>query len=64
MLRNDLITALAQHDNDTVTVDVGALQVDIASVTTSRGVVTIILDPEDIESALNQIVRKRTGQVA
>ena len=59
MLRNDLITALSQQDNDTVTVYVGGILVDVDRVARVNGTVTIVLDPDDIESTIGQIIRKR-----
>jgi hypothetical protein len=46
MLRNDLITLLAQHDNDTVTVNVNGRLIDVQTVTTENGSIVIILDAD------------------
>ena len=47
MLRNDLITLLSQHDNDTVTVNVNGTLVDIAAVTNADGCIVIILGRDE-----------------
>jgi hypothetical protein len=47
MLRNDLINLLAQHDNDTVMVNVNGRLIDVDGVATEKGNIAIILDLED-----------------
>lgn len=48
MLRNDLITLLAENDNNAVTVDVNGALVDIESVAAHDGSIVLVLDPEDL----------------
>jgi hypothetical protein len=60
MLRNDLILHLSQHDNDTVTVDVNGVLVDVDTVTTDRGSIVIVLDPEDMQSVLRSVAASGT----
>lgn len=56
MLRNDLVNLLAERDNDTVTVDVNGLPVDIEAVTTAGGTIVLRLDPEGLGHALDWAV--------
>lgn len=62
MLRNDLITLLGQGSNDPVTVDVGGIFVDAVGVTWERGTPTIVLDPDELTSALEGIIRKMVDE--
>lgn len=55
MLRNDLINYLVEQDNDTVTVSLNGLLVDVESVSHARGQIVLILDPEDMRGTLQQI---------
>ncbi len=64
MLRNDLILHLSQHDNDTVTVDVNGVLVDVDTVTTDRGSIVIVLDPEDMQNALSSVAKAGTNTAA
>jgi hypothetical protein len=50
MLRNDLITLLAQHDNDPVTVAVNGHAIDVENVTEHNGSIVIVLDPEAVRT--------------
>jgi hypothetical protein len=49
-----LIVGLSQFGNDPVTADIGGILVDVEAVTTDRGTVVIVLDPEDLQSVLRQ----------
>ena len=49
MLRNDLITLLAQHDNDPVTVN--GCAVDVEAVTMDNGSIAIILNGDGLRAA-------------
>lgn len=55
MLRNDLIIQLSQFDNDGVTVDVKGILIDVEAVTTDRGSVVLVLNPEDLRSTLDHV---------
>ena len=55
MLRNDLITNLSQHDNDTVTVNVNGILIDVDTVTNARDSIVLVLDPEDLRSVLSKV---------
>ena len=55
MLRNDLITQLAQKDNDNVAVDVGGILVDVRGVSTDRGSIVLLLEPEEFAATLRQV---------
>lgn len=59
MLRNDLITQLSQFDNDSVTVDVKGILIDVESVTTDRGSVVLVLNPDDLCSTLDHATDSR-----
>lgn len=61
MLRNDLINLLGERDNDTVTVDIGGILVDVDSVATDRGNIVLVLDPEDLRGTLEQVACGRGG---
>lgn len=52
MLRNDLINLLSDHDNDPVVVRLGAAAVDVASVASGGGIITLVLDPDELPAAL------------
>ncbi|WP_161952674.1 hypothetical protein [Actinoplanes sp. TFC3] len=52
MLRNDLITLLAQHDNDTVTVTVNGHAVDVDTVAVQDESITIVLDADGLRKAV------------
>jgi hypothetical protein len=64
MLRNYLITNLSQHDNDTVTVSVNGILIDVDSVTSDRGGIVLILDPRDEQSVLRQVAENGNGETA
>ena len=56
MQRNDLINQLAtDKDNDSVTVDVNGVLIDVDAVTTSRGSIVVLLNPEDIGETLRKV---------
>ena len=57
MLRNDLITLLAENDNNAVAVDVNGALVDVESVTAREGGMVFVLDPQDLEKALTSDTR-------
>lgn len=61
MLRNDLISLLAEKDNDTTTVSVNGILIDIEAVSTERGAIVLILDPEDLQCTLDQVAAGRRG---
>jgi len=56
MLRNDLVTYLGEQSNDTVTVDINGILIDVDSVTlaTDRGSIVLALDPDDLRSSLER----------
>jgi len=54
MLRNDLIILLSQRDNDTVTVDVNGILIDVDAVTFDRGTIVIVLNAEDLSETLRK----------
>jgi len=54
MLRNDLIVLLSQRDNDTVTVDVNGILIDVDAVTVDRGAIVIVLNAEDLSETLQK----------
>lgn len=56
MLRNYLIALLAEKDNDTVTVNVSGILVDIDGVTVDRGCIVLDLNPEDVQNVVHQMV--------
>ena len=58
MLRNDLITLLSQQDNDTVTIDINGTLIDIEAVTNARGLIVLVLQPEDLHDTLKQIAAR------
>ncbi|MDT4994808.1 MAG: hypothetical protein QOH97_4700 [Actinoplanes sp.] len=64
MLRNYLITNLSQHDNDTVTVSVNGILIDVDSVTSDRGGIVLILDPRAEQSVLRQVAENGNGETA
>jgi hypothetical protein len=53
MLSNDLITLLAQHDNDPVTVAVNEHAVDVENVTEQNGSIVIALDPKGVHASVS-----------
>jgi hypothetical protein len=55
MLRNNLITLLAESDNDTVAVNVNGILIDVDSAAHYRGNIVLVLDPEDLRSTLKQV---------
>jgi hypothetical protein len=59
VLRNDLITLLAQRNNDTVAVDVNGILIDVDAVTADRGNVVLTLNPEDLSDTVRQIASGR-----
>jgi hypothetical protein len=61
MLRNDLITLLSQYANDPVTVDVNGIFIDVEAVTSERGHVVLVLNPEDAHGTLEQFHRHQAG---
>ena len=54
MLRNSLMTLLAEKDNDTVAVRIGELLIDVAAVANERGCIALILNPDDLQDALKK----------
>jgi uncharacterized protein YmfQ (DUF2313 family) len=55
MLRNDLITLLAEaEDNNAVTVSVNGALVDVDSVSAQDGSIVLLLDPEDLQDTLKR----------
>ncbi|MFI5496238.1 hypothetical protein [Actinoplanes sp. NPDC051859] len=58
MLRNDLIVLLSQYDNDTVTVDVRGIMIDIESVGTDRDSLVLHLHRDDVHSVMQNAARK------
>lgn len=56
MLRNTLMSLLSERDNDTVTVDIGGLLIDVESVTfdEDRGSIVLILNPDDLRETLER----------
>lgn len=61
MLRNNLIAALSERDNDPVTVSVNGFLIDIASVSYLGGHIVLILDPEEMGDVLELIVAGDPG---
>lgn len=57
MLRNDLITRLSDHDNDTVVVRIGDILVDVESVNGDGGGIVLVLDPDELQVAFDLGVR-------
>ena len=55
MLRNDLIVLLSQKDNDTVTVHINGVPVDIDAVVDAHGGIALILQPDDLRDALSRV---------
>lgn len=55
MLRNHLIALLAEKDNDTVTVNVGGILIDIDGVTDDRGCIVLNLDSDDVQNVLHRM---------
>lgn len=62
MLRNDLITRLSDHDNDTVVVRIGGILVDIESVSDDVGGIVLVLNPDDLQVAFELGVRSAPTQ--
>lgn len=55
MLRNDLITLLAEaEDNNAVTVSVNGALVDVDSVSAQDGSIVLLLDLEDLQDTLKR----------
>lgn len=52
MLRNSLMTLLAEKDNNTVTVRIGELLIDVEAVAEERECIALILNPDDVRDAL------------
>jgi hypothetical protein len=61
MLRNDLIIMLSEYNNDTVTVNVNGILIDVDSVTTDRDSIVLVLDPEDLQSVLAKVAECNLG---
>jgi hypothetical protein len=55
MLRNHLIALLAEKDNDTVTVDLSGVLIDIDAVTGDRDCIVLNLNREDVEEVLHRM---------
>lgn len=61
MLRNDLITLLAEKDNDPVTVCLNGFMIDVHAITDARGHIVLVLDPEEMADTLKQIAAGDPG---
>ena len=61
MQRNDLITLLAEKDNDTVTVSVRGFLVEVSAVTDLGGHIVLILDPDEESDTLRQVIAGDPG---
>ncbi len=57
MLRNDLITLLAQHDNDPVTVTINGHAVEVEGVAIQNGSITIVVASGGDQAAIPADVR-------
>ena len=55
MLRNDLITLLAQYDNDPVTVSINGCAVEVEGVAVENGSLTIVLDDDELQAAASTV---------
>ena len=55
MLRNDVITQLAQWDNDPVSVSLHGFLVDVDAVAYSNGQIVLKLDAEETRAVLRQL---------
>lgn len=55
MLRNNLISLLAEKDNNTVTVKVGDLLIDVEGLADERECIALILNPDDLRDAVQRI---------
>lgn len=55
MLRNSLMTLLAEKDNNTVTVRIGELLIDVEAVADERECIALIVDPDDLQDALKKV---------
>lgn len=53
MLRNDLITLLAEKDNNAVTVSINGVLVDVDAVEAQDGSIVLVLDPETCRTHLS-----------
>lgn len=56
MLRNELINDVTEYHNDTVTVDVNGIAVDIVAATRRGGGIVLLLDQEGLKRALESVV--------
>lgn len=58
MLRNHLIALLSEKDNDTVTVDLSGILIDIEAVTGDRGCIVLNLNLEDVEEVVHRMASR------
>lgn len=53
MLRNDLITLLAQYDNDPVVVSINGCPVGVEGVAVENGSIAIVLSSDELRAAVS-----------
>jgi predicted RNA-binding protein associated with RNAse of E/G family len=53
------MTLLAERDNNTVTVRIGELLIDVEAVTDERECIALILNSDDLQDALKQLASDR-----
>jgi hypothetical protein len=63
MLRNDLITAMGHEgfDNDSVTVELGDIPIDVTGVMHGNGCIVLTLDPDDLAAQLKRLSDRPTA---